>query len=171
MKRVAFAVALVLATPAVLSAQKPLELGVDAELRYTNSDPSITSLTFPNGSFRVGIPAGEHLVVEPRVTFQYGHSQGNTVTFIDLQIGVPWMVTPDRTRSSVYVRPFVNLFHVAGALDATQFGLGGALGVRLPGGDRIAFRLEAGYRHNLATDSFQGLDIVFGLLGISFFTH
>lgn len=155
-----------------LRAQKALELGMDAEFDYRLNDPNVTALTLPNGSFRVGIPAGGGMVVEPRITFQYAHASGQSATAIELQLGILWALSSARPRGGAYIRPFVDYLHLGGGGSASQFALGGGVGVRLPQGDgRLGWRLEAGFQHSMENDNFASSDLIFGLLGISFFTH
>jgi hypothetical protein len=161
---------LVAAFVSPLSAQgrDGIELGVDLELTYTPDDPSLTVLSVPSGSLRAGFPVNPAISVEPRLSFQYAHSSGNSVTLLDVQLGVLWHVSTDPTRSSVYVRPFFGHTHAGGSFgsgDASN--LGGGIGVKIPQGDRLAIRLEGGYQHSLE-DGVSGQ--IFAMLGISFFT-
>jgi hypothetical protein len=144
---------------------------MDMELDYVTNSPSTTLMTFPNGSFRVGIPISENVSFEPKILFQYFHASGQSATALKLQLGFPWVISPGRTHSSVYVRPFVNYTRLSGGGSVSQWALGGGLGYRIPQGDRMAWRLEAGFFHSLENDNFTSRDTIFGLLGISFYTH
>ena len=126
-------------------------------------------ITLPSGSFRVAFPANPNISVEPRISFQYAHANGNSITLLDVQLGVLWHLKTDPTRSTVYLRPFFGHTHAGGSFasgDASS--LGGGIGVKIPQGDRLALRLEGGYQHSLE-DGVSGQ--IFVLLGISFFTR
>ena len=161
---------LLLAVTSPLAAQgrTGVELGLDLELTYTTDDPSLTVITLPSGSFRAAFPVNPNVSVEPRLSFQYAHANGNSITLLDVQLGVLWHLKTDPTRSTVYLRPFFGHTHAGGNFasgDASS--LGGGIGVKIPQGDRLAWRLEGGYEHSLE-DGVSGE--IFVLLGISFFT-
>jgi hypothetical protein len=146
-----------------------VELGIDLELTYSTDDPSLTVITLPSGSFRAGFPVNPNISIEPRISFQYAHANGSSVTLLDVQLGVLWHVNTDRTKSTVYIRPFFGHTHAGGSFgggDASS--LGGGIGIKIPQGDRLAIRLEGGYQHSLE-DGVSGQ--IFALLGISFFTR
>jgi hypothetical protein len=156
-------------SPLAAQGRDGVELGVDLELTYTTDDPSLTVLSIPSGSVRAGFPVSPAISVEPRLSLQYAHSSGNSVTLLDVQLGVLWHVSTDPTRSSVYIRPFFGHTHAGGSFgsgDASS--LGGGVGVKIPQGDRLAIRLEGGYQHSLE-DGVSGQ--IFAMLGISFFTR
>ena len=157
-----------LGSPAAARAQG-VELGIDLELSYSTEDPGVTVLTVPNGSLRAAFPVNPNVSVEPRLSFQYARASGNSVSLLDIQLGVLWHLNTDRTRSTVYLRPFFGHTHAGGSFasgDASS--LGGGVGVKFPQGERLAIRLEGGYRHSLE-DGVSGQ--IFALLGISFFTR
>ena len=159
---------LILAAPVSAQGRDGIELGIDLELTYSTEDPSLTVLSFPSGDVRAAFPVNPNISIEPRLSFQYAHSNGNSVNLLEVQLGVLWHVSTDPTRSTVYIRPFFGHTHAGGSFasgDASS--LGGGVGIKLPNGDRMAFRLEAGYEHSLE-DGVSGQ--IFALFGISFFT-
>jgi hypothetical protein len=158
-----------LATPLVAQGREGIELGIDLELTYSTDDPSVTVLSVPSGSVRAGFPVSPNISVEPRVSLQYAHVSGTSITLLDIQLGVLWHLSTDPARSSVYVRPFFGHTHAGGSFgsgDASSLGAG--IGVKIPQGDRLAIRLEGGYQHSLDDDMSSQ---IFALLGISFFTQ
>jgi hypothetical protein len=158
-----------LASPLAAQGRNGVELGIDLELAYSTDDPSLTVITFPSGDFRAAFPVNANVSVEPRLSFQYARSNGNSVTLLDVQLGLLWHVNPDPARSTLYLRPFFGHTHAGGSFgsgDASS--LGGGIGYKIPQGDRLAIRLEAGYEHSLE-DGVSGQ--IFALFGISFFTR
>lgn len=166
----ALAVTLAFLAPPALHAQG-VELGLDAEFDYVTTDPSVTLLTIPTGAFRVGFGLNRKVSFEPRVTFQYAASNGNHATLIDLQLGFPWQFAPGHDRKTFYLRPFFNYTRISGGGgSASQSGLGAGLGYKIPQGNRLAIRLEAGFLHSLENDDFISTDTIFALIGVSFYT-
>jgi hypothetical protein len=164
-----FAPFLLAALLAPSAAQSQVELGLDLELTYATEDPNITVVSLPNGFLRAGFPISPHISLEPRISFQYARASGSSVTLVDLQFGVLWHVSTDRTRSTVYIRPFFGHSHAGGSFasgDASS--LGGGVGFKIPQGDRLALRLEGGYEHSLEDG---GSGQIFALFGLSFFTR
>jgi hypothetical protein len=154
--------------PATAAAQG-VELGIDLEFDYTTDDPNVTVITIPNGDFRAAFPVNSNVSIEPRFSIQYARANGNSLSLIDIQLGVLWHFSTDRTRSTGYFRPFFGHIHSGGSLgggDASS--LGGGIGFKLPQGDRLAARLEAGFEHSLE----DGVsDQIFALIGLSFYTR
>ena len=160
---------LAFAAPLAAQGREGIELGIDLELTYATEDPNVTSLTLPSGDVRAGFPLNPNVSIEPRLSFQYAHADGNSVSLLEIQLGVLWHVSTDPTRSSVYIRPFFGHTHVGGSFgggDASSLGAG--IGVKLPQGDRMAVRLEGGYQHSLDDEMSSQ---IFAALGISFFTR
>jgi hypothetical protein len=158
-----------LAGPVNAQGSRGTELGIDLELTFATRDPGVTVLSIPNGSVRAGFPVSPEISIEPRLSLQYAHSSGSSVTVLDAQLGVLWHFSTDPARSTGYVRPFFAHSHVGGSFaggDASS--LGGGIGFKFPQGDRLALRVEGGFRHSL-DDLASGQ--IFLLLGISFFTR
>ena len=146
-----------------------VELGIDLELTYSTDDPNVTVVTLPSGNFRVAFPLSPSISLEPRISFQYAHASGNSVTLIDLQLGVLWHMSTDPTKSTLYIRPFFGHTHAGGSFgsgDASS--IGGGVGFKIPQGDRLGIRIEGGYQHSLE-DGVSGQ--IFAMLGLSFFTR
>ena len=156
-------------SPLAAQGRDGVELGIDLELTYSTEDPSLTVLSLPSGSIRAGFPVSPSISIEPRLSFQYAHSSGNSITLLDAQLGMLWHVSTDPSRSSVFIRPFFGHTHAGGSFgsgDASSLGAG--VGIKLPQGDRLAIRLEGGYQHSLE----DGVSSqIFAMLGISFFTR
>ncbi len=148
-----------------------VELGLDAEFDYITNDPGVTSISIPNGSLRAGFRLNQNISFEPRISFLHASANGNSATNLSLQLGFPWQLTAGRARSTVYFRPFLDYVRLsAGGGSASQTAVGGGIGYKIPQGDRLAIRLEAGLQHSLENDNFASADTIFGLLGISFYT-
>ena len=86
------------------------------------------------------------------------------VSTVSLGVGVLFHMTPDRTRSQIYFRPF------AGFTSASGFGqsesdpnLGIGLGLKTPFANRLATRLEAFLAHQFETNGTTSLGVLFGL--------
>ena len=155
--------------PALSAQGRGVELGIDLEFAYSTDDPNLTVIQLPGGKVRVGFPVGRSLSLEPRLGFQYASASGNSISLLELQLGLLWHASTDPARSSVYLRPFFGHTHAGGSLgggDASSLGAG--IGFKIPQGDRLALRIEGGYEHSLE-DGVSGQ--IFAALGISFFTR
>ena len=168
------------------TAPRPIELGIDAAIRYrTADDANLTSLEIPIPSFRVGFLLSDQLSLEPfgRIGWQRvsiedplpGQDDSDSFTTYDLGIGALFHFAPDRTRTQPYLRPFVGIsgFSGGGGDDdsASQLSFGAGIGLKMPVADRLGWRIEATYTRLGEDEPFEGGNI-FGLLfGLSFFTR
>lgn len=144
-RSIVFAMAMMMA-PALVSAQ--VEVGVDGGLQLMSYDvdgaDNGTSISVPTSGVRVGFPAGETLLVETLLGFDW-FSQGDfSSTGLMLVPGVNLLVG-----DQFYVRGEAGLQYDSfddGTTDGstTQYLFGGAAGLRSPLGDAAILRLEAG---------------------------
>lgn len=144
MHRVLLAATLVVAFPATSAAQ--VEIGLDGAVGiydYDESDDNVTIVRIPEPLLRLGFPVGERVVLEPLVAFASISSGGSTSTQVQFVPGVAILFS-DEGRPRFYLRGEVGVIRVGGSGDsATQTGVGGAAGIRIPMRDNAIFRLEA----------------------------
>jgi hypothetical protein len=159
------------ALPATLTAQT--ELGLDLGFSYDINSPTIFQLMVPTSVLRVGFAAGQRIEVEPQVSLQYFKVEDNdALTSLDAVLGILYRLSGEGSPSSWYVRPFGGIMYVdAGGSSATQFQLGGGIGVKLHRGDRFAWRIEGNFGHAFETDDFLGRDVIALTFGFSYFTR
>jgi len=177
--------ALLLAVSTTASAQRttrqssrssgyPWEFGLDARLSFGLDDPRVTTLNIPVGNLRAGFFTNDQWEIEPFFSLDYTNIEnGGSLTTYSLGSGVLYHFSPSRTRSQLYVRPFVGLFGAsvnpagAGASTSTSdVGLGVGVGMKWPKlGGRIAWRGEANFA---TTGDATSLNL---LWGISLFTR
>jgi len=151
MKRI-FVLALgLLFVPAMASAQ--VEAGLDAFFTISNpSEPEGSTGSFDNtNSFelpapvaRVGFPAGETILVETILGFNWASQGDESETALVLLPGVNFLLG-----EQFYVRGEAGLLRMSyddgtDSESTTQYGFGGAAGMRMPLGDAAIFRIEAG---------------------------
>ena len=160
-----------LAVPA-LQAQKPVELGIDGGFQFELNDPKTTSFHLPTGLFRVGFFASDRISVEPSVAFNWVKVSGDdAATTLQARLGLLYHFGTDAARSRVFVEPIAGITYVNfGSGSASQFQLGGGIGVKLPSPNRLGLRLQALYAHGFETDDFSKTDVIAFLFGISFYT-
>jgi len=132
-----------LAVPAVVHAQ--LEVGVDAGLTlhtgFENSD-NVTQISIPTGRARVGVPAGDLLSFEALLGFQRVSSGGESGSALNFLPGINLRLGD----AGSYLRGEVAVTRASyGGDSQTQYGFGGAVGVRMPVDDAVFFRLEGGF--------------------------
>jgi hypothetical protein len=165
---------------------RPIELGIDAALRYRSADDAnLTSFDVPIPSVRVGFFLSDQLSLEPfgRIGWQRvsiedpfpGQDDSDSFTTYDLGVGALFHFSPDRTRSQPYVRPFLGLsgFSGGGGDDdsASQLSFGAGIGLKMPVADRLGWRIEANYTRLGEDEPFEAGN-VFGIqFGLSFFTR
>lgn len=157
--------------PATLSAQT--EFGLDLGFSYDINSPTIFQITVPTSVLRVGFPAGRRMEVEPQVSLQYFKVEGSDAfTSLDAVLGILYNLSAEGTRSAWYVRPFGGLMYAdAGGSSATQFQLGGGIGVKLHRTDQFAWRIEGNFSHAFETDNFLGRDVIALTFGFSYFSR
>jgi hypothetical protein len=148
-----------------------VELGVDAGIMFGLDDPTSTVVSIPVQDFRVGLFVGDRLELEPRLSLNSIHSQGESLTTYTAELGVLFLPSGDRVGNGLYLRPFVG---TAGAslsgAGSDNSGYGGVgLGIKIPFADRrLATRLEANYTRGFSNGGSNAIDLLFGL---SFFTR
>lgn len=150
MKRI-FVLALgLLLAPVAVSAQ--VEVGVDGFFTISNpSEPdgvstsfdNTNSISLPSPAVRVAFPAGETLLVESLLGFNWSSQGDDSGSALLLMPGVNFLVG-----EQFYVRGEAGLMRTSfdnGTVSssATQYGFGGGAGMRMPLGDAALFRLEA----------------------------
>lgn len=135
-----------LLAPAVVSAQ--VEVGLDAGLLFNkidDVDDSQIAFSIPTVGARVGFPAGETMIVETLVSFDWFKQGDASSTDLTLAPGLNFLVG-----EQAYVRGEAGLMYSSfdtGTTDGstTQYLFGAAVGLRRPlgmGGSLL--RLEAG---------------------------
>ncbi len=130
--------------PALASAQ--VELGLDAGLFYSDTQGAADAaigLQVPFSGARVGFAAGERLIVETRLSFDWFKQGGASGSGLVLVPGMNYLVN-----DQLYVRGEAGLSRDAfdpgtGGGSQTQYIFGGAVGMRRPLGPAL-LRLEAG---------------------------
>jgi hypothetical protein len=144
MKR-SFVLALsLLFTPALVSAQ--VEIGLDAGFSLESIDDvddNVTSFGLPTSYARVGFPAGEMIVVETVLGFDWASVGDQSASELALVPGVNVLLG-----EQFYVRGEAGLMRSSfdpgtGSESTTQYLFGGGAGVRIPLGDAALFRAEA----------------------------
>jgi len=160
-------------TAPALAQGRPVELGLDAGVSFSLSDPTVTTVNVPVQDLRAGFFVSDRVSVEPRVALSYVKVENSdALTTATAALGALVHFSGDRNRSQPYFRPFGGLTFVdVGGGSETQFNLGGGIGVKLPVAERMAARLEADYAHAFETDRFASSDAVALTVGFSFFTR
>ena len=143
MKRSILAGLCLLIAPATAQAQ--LEVGVDAGLTlhtgFENSD-NLNQLSIPAPRARLGVPLGDLLSLEGLLGFQRLSSGGESASTLSFLPGVNILLG----ESGGYLRGEVAINRVAaGGESQSQYGFGGAIGVRMPVDDAVFVRLEGGF--------------------------
>ena len=162
--------ALLALLPATASAQ--LEVGIEAGLSINTFDgpDNLTGISIPTSPARLGVEAAENLMIEmlfnvARVS--QGESSNSVLTLIP---GLNFALG----ESGAYARGEVAIQRAAfdtGGSDGsrTQFGLGGAIGLKKPiEGSPVFYRLEAGFDRWLENEddqlaAFNAIRFLFGL--------
>jgi hypothetical protein len=159
--------------PSLARAQaNPVELGIDAALAVSLDDPRVTIIGIPLQQFRVGFFTSPILSFEPTLSVNYIDVEGvGDLSTLSLGLGVLVHLSPDRTRTRAYVRPFAGFARIsADGESETDANMGFGVGLKTPfANQRLATRLEAFLNHVFAEpDGVTSLGVSFGL---SFFTR
>jgi len=158
------------------SAQGYWEIGAEAALTFGLDDPKTTSLQIPVGIVRAGYFMAPEWSIEPFFSFDYVNVDGGgSGTDYTLGVGVPYHLSPSRTESQLYVRPFLAIIgfsvnpDVGPSTSDSDVALGAGIGMKWPKlNGRMAWRGELNFAH-LFSD--PGQSSIGALFGISFFTR
>ena len=147
----------------------PIELGIDAALAIGLDDPRVTSLVIPIQRFRVGFFTSPTLSWEPWLALSYfSVEDGGDFSTANLGLGVLFHLTPDRTRTQTYLRPFAGFTRVSAGEGDTDAQLGFGVGWKFPFANRrLATRIEPFLQHVFSEP--EGTTSVGLLFGLSFF--
>ncbi|HKO15122.1 MAG TPA: outer membrane beta-barrel protein [Gemmatimonadaceae bacterium] len=171
---------------ASMSEPRLLELGMDAGLSFGLDDPKTTSLGLPVQSIRAAFYMNPTVAIEPHAAVSYsktdlGGGQSLSGTAMNLGVGALWHFSPSRSARQFYARPFVDLNRISGSTSdgqggsvsqsASQFGLGAGIGVKMPFGNRMAWRFEANLTHNFDTNTLPSQTYIGLGAGLSFYTR
>ncbi len=166
------AITLLAVAPSLAQAQHPIELGLDAALAIRLDEPRVTTLTIPFQRFRVGIFTSPTRSFEPWLAVNLAAVQGGgNFSTINLGLGVLFHLSPDRTRTQAYVRPFAGLTTLSGGgASETDPHLGIGVGFKTPWTNRrLATRIEPFLQHVFGDpEDVTSIGVLFGL---SFFTR
>lgn len=144
MKRSILACLCLLIAPAAAQAQ--LEVGVDAGLTLRTgfeASENVSQLSIPASRARLGVPVGEMLSIEALLGFQRLSSGGESTSVLSFLPGINILLG----ESGGYLRGEValNRGSSSGGGSRSQYGFGGAVGVRMPVDDAVFVRLEGGF--------------------------
>lgn len=158
---------------ATAEAQRPIELGMDAGVMINLDDPKTTAFSLPIQGFRAGFFLSDRISLEPAIAFNWIKASGeDAFSTLALDAGLLFHLTPTAGRSQVYLRPVGGLSRFSGGDEsASQFNIGGGLGVKLPLADRLKLRLEGSLRHALESDDLASGTALGLTIGVSFFTR
>ncbi len=176
--------ALTLAGAAGAQQQSPLwEFGIDGILAHRSThvdvgpggteDVSATTVQLPLPMLRAGVYLTPTVELEPSLGIQHSSSDGGSQTELSVDVGLPIYFTGTRGTDQFYVRPLIGFDHLSGSGERglTQTSLGAGLGIKLPIDNRIASRIEAQYRHGLASAPAFSYDQFGLLLGLSIYSR
>jgi len=142
MKRLPLLAACMLLAPVGAGAQ--VELGIEAGLQIDNTSSSddVTQFTVPSTSVRIGFP-GDGAWFETLLSLHVIHQSSETLSLLGLTPGLDFPLGDGGT----YLRAEGTMLLASGGGDThTEFGAGGAFGVRKPiENGPASFRFEVGY--------------------------
>jgi len=130
-------------SPVLVAAQVEVGLDTGLEIEMIDGSDNTTAFHLPTTWARIAFAAGETLLIEPLVGFEY-FSQGDVsenriilIPGVDLLLG-----------ERLYIRGEVGLIRYSEDNAGTdfswsQYGFGGGAGMRIPLGDAALLRLEA----------------------------
>jgi hypothetical protein len=142
MKRLALVAACMLLAPVGVGAQ--VEVGIEAGLQLDNQSgfDDVTQFTVPSTTARIGFP-GTGAWFETLLSLHVIHQSGETYSLLGLTPGLNLPLGD----GGAYLRAEGAMLLTSGGSDTnTEFGAGGAFGVRKPIDDGpVSFRFELGY--------------------------
>jgi hypothetical protein len=168
----AAAVLVLLASPARAQGH-PVELGIDAGGTLDLSSGNTVVVGVPVQDFRAGFYVSDRVSIEPRLALNYlDDDASEALIAAAVQLGPVLHLAPERGRAQPYLRPYggLNFLKISGQSD-TQLTVGGALGVKIPIGERLATRIEGSFTHGFESDRAGGGNALGLTLGLSFYTR
>ena len=150
-----------------------VEIGMDAALSRLSSEggPGTTVLDFPAQSFRLGFELSLGVTLEPTLGL-HGEFGDGSFTQLLFDLGLPINFSSTADGAQFFVRPLAGLRHFSSDnSSATQFRLGGGVGVRVPIVTHLMSRFEARYAHDFKGDNSLSLNEFSLVAGLSFFTR
>jgi hypothetical protein len=165
------AITLLAVAPSRAQAQHPFELGLDAALAISLDEPRVTTLAIPFQRFRVGIFTSPTRSYEPWLAVNFIAVEGaGDFSTINLGLGVLFHLSPDRTRTQAYLRPFGGITTVSVDGSETDAHLGLGVGFKTPWTNRrLATRIEPFLQHAFSEP--DGVTSIGLLFGLSYFTR
>ena len=161
----------------------PIELGVDAAIS-TDDVTDATEISIPLQRLRAGFFLSPRISLEPTLAYNRASADDGSANAFDGALGLLAHVVGSPTghirTSSLFVRPFAGLSRLSFDIDdpdggtnesVTQANAGVGLGVKLPVGDRLAWRLEGIYTRRFESDEFPSSNAFALTLGLSFHTR
>ena len=165
-----FAIGMMLALCESLSGQG-VELGADVGVGVNSANGSIVFNVATPTSFRVGMPVGRAVSLEPRINLVFAAGEGDTFTTLDLSPAI-LIAVGEGMRSGTYVALLPEIALVSGFGEtASRFGAGAGIGVRLQRSETFGLRIEGQFVHAFENDDFASMNRVRALIGFSFFTR
>lgn len=170
-------VALIVSVTSIGWAQKgAVELGVDMALQYSLTDnvngfetDNVFQIALPTVAVRAGFFVSEALSIEPSLGFSLINVD-ETFWQVRSLVLILYHFKTDPAMSRFFVAVGPSLLAAGGSgSTATQFGVVGEGGVKLPVADNFALRLAAGVGRFFENDDFIGSWDIFGTFGFSVF--
>ena len=173
-----FTAAAIFAGSTQASAQRPIELGIDAGVSIGLGDNSVTVINIPAQAFRIGFFFDDNMSLEPKISLNTITGSGNTFTSYLFELGLLYhfyregegrrVYPPPALRSAFYVRPFAGIVGTSDGNSNTDAVLGAGIGMKVPLVSRLASRFEANFAHRFGDASQNQIGL---LAGLSFFTR
>ena len=177
---VAAVMALVVMASSAASAQRTVELGLDAGATFGLGDQSSVSISLPASRARAGFfQPGSAWSLEPAVGLSFAKVEGvEGVLFYEVEFGALYHLKPvvvasvDRNEiiarvPATYIRPFVGLTGYTGDEADNEVSLGAGLGIKVPWRQALSWRLEANLGYGLDNEALR----IGALAGVSFFSR
>jgi hypothetical protein len=149
-----------------------MELGVDAGVQYADYNSSVTTISIPAERFRFGYFVAEGIEIEPSIAFAHINPEfGNSLTSMNFAVEVGYNHPfSDEGGSLFFIQGGGGLNYIDAGSTDTQFGIGGATGIKLPVVEKLSARLELGGAYFFESDRRASGWAINFLFGFSFFT-
>ena len=168
------------AAGAVAAQDRIMEIGIDGGVqRQTYEGRSVSYTAFPVAwpTFRAPLRFGQFvtpaLEIEPAFGMLLAGGSGSSFTSFVGSWSMLYHFRTDRSVPRPYVRAAGLVRVVGGGSTATQLGLQGALGLKVPNGERIGTRFEIGYGRAFENEEkgLAGIRLLDFTFGFSYFTR
>lgn len=132
---------------------------------------SVLTITTGGTYVAAGFYVSPTVAIEPSLMVSYASGSGSSLTAYGIGVGVPFYFDHSWGRKGWFMTPRAtwNSYSCSGCSSASQFGLGMAIGGKVPLNSDAALRLQASYDYGFESGTILSTSTIGGSIGLSVF--